>query len=85
MLPSWSILRGRRLRPPDPDFILAPGDRVNLLIPAPDGPVRARVLARKMASPTAAKAVGPASHGSVRHRVDSYGHRVYMSHYEVPG
>jgi chloride channel protein, CIC family len=32
-----SILRGPRLRPPDPDVTLAPGDRVSLLVPAPDG------------------------------------------------
>jgi chloride channel protein, CIC family len=30
-----SILRGRRLRPPDPEFTLTPGDRVNLLAPGP--------------------------------------------------
>jgi hypothetical protein len=30
-----SVLHGRRLRPPDPDITLAPGDRVSLLLPAP--------------------------------------------------
>ena len=36
-----SVLRGRRLHAPDPDFTLAPGDRVSLLIPAPtDSPSR---------------------------------------------
>jgi CIC family chloride channel protein len=30
-----SILRGSRLRPPDPDVTLAPGDRVSLLVPVP--------------------------------------------------
>jgi CIC family chloride channel protein len=33
-----SLLRGRRLGPPDPGIILAEGDRVGLLIPAPPGP-----------------------------------------------
>jgi CIC family chloride channel protein len=32
-----SVLRGRRLRPPYPEFVLAPGDRVSLLTAAPDG------------------------------------------------
>jgi chloride channel protein, CIC family len=32
-----SLLRGRRLRAPDPDITLVPGDRVSLLIPAPTG------------------------------------------------
>jgi chloride channel protein, CIC family len=31
------VLRGHRLRPPQPDLTLAPGDRVSLLIDAPDG------------------------------------------------
>jgi hypothetical protein len=31
-----SILRGPRLRLPDPEATLAPGDRVSLLIPAPE-------------------------------------------------
>jgi chloride channel protein, CIC family len=35
-----SVLRGRRLGPPDPGLILAEGDRVGLLIPAPSGPER---------------------------------------------
>ena len=36
-----SVLRGRRLRPPDPQTILAVGDRVSLLIPASeDSPPR---------------------------------------------
>jgi CIC family chloride channel protein len=35
-----SVLRGRRLGPPDPGIILAEGDRVGLLIPAPSGPER---------------------------------------------
>ena len=30
-----SVLRGRRLRPPDSEITLSPGDRVSLLIPAP--------------------------------------------------
>jgi len=30
-----SVLRGRRLRPPDNEITLAPGDRVSLLVPAP--------------------------------------------------
>jgi CIC family chloride channel protein len=30
-----SVLRGRRLRPPHPELVLAPGDHVNLLTPAP--------------------------------------------------
>ncbi len=30
-----SVLRGRSLRPPDPELTLAPGDRVSLLAPAP--------------------------------------------------
>jgi CIC family chloride channel protein len=30
-----SVLHGRWLRPPDPDIPLAPGDRVSLLLPAP--------------------------------------------------
>ena len=30
-----SILRGRHLRPPDPQLTLAPGDRVSLLTVAP--------------------------------------------------
>jgi CIC family chloride channel protein len=33
-----SVLRGRRLGPPDPGITLAEGDRVGLLIPAPPGP-----------------------------------------------
>ena len=33
-----SVLRSRRLRPPHPDLVLAPGDHVNLLTPVPDGP-----------------------------------------------
>jgi chloride channel protein, CIC family len=33
-----SVLRGRRLGPPDPGITLAEGDRVGLLIPAPSGP-----------------------------------------------
>ncbi|MGD0377226.1 MAG: TrkA C-terminal domain-containing protein [Streptosporangiaceae bacterium] len=33
-----SVLRGRRLRAPRPDSDLAPGDRVSLLIPAPQNP-----------------------------------------------
>jgi CIC family chloride channel protein len=33
-----SVLRGRRLRPPHPELILAPGDHVNLLTSVPDGP-----------------------------------------------
>jgi CIC family chloride channel protein len=32
-----SVLRGRRLRPPDSEITLSPGDRVSLLIPAPQG------------------------------------------------
>ena len=32
-----SVLRGRRPRPPHPELVLAPGDHVNLLTPAPDG------------------------------------------------
>jgi CIC family chloride channel protein len=32
-----SVLRGRRLRAPDPDITLVPGDHVSLLIPAPTG------------------------------------------------
>jgi CIC family chloride channel protein len=32
-----SVLRGRRLRPPHPELVLAPGDHVNLLTAAPDG------------------------------------------------
>ena len=41
-LPEWasiplSVPRGRRLRPPRPELVLAPGDHVNLLTPAPDG------------------------------------------------
>ena len=35
-----SVLRGRRLGPPDPGITLAEGDRVGLLIPAPSGPER---------------------------------------------
>jgi chloride channel protein, CIC family len=35
-----SVLRGRRLGPPDPGITLAEGDRVCLLIPAPSGPER---------------------------------------------
>jgi chloride channel protein, CIC family len=31
------VLRGRQLRPPKPDLTLAPGDRISLLTPAPDG------------------------------------------------
>jgi CIC family chloride channel protein len=30
-----SVLRGRRLRPPNPDITLNPGDQVSLLVPAP--------------------------------------------------
>ena len=30
-----SVLSGRRLRPPDSEITLSPGDRVSLLIPAP--------------------------------------------------
>jgi hypothetical protein len=30
-----SVLHGRRLRPPDSEITLSPGDRVSLLIPAP--------------------------------------------------
>jgi CIC family chloride channel protein len=33
-----SLLRGRRLGPPDPGITLAEGDRVGLLIPTPPGP-----------------------------------------------
>jgi CIC family chloride channel protein len=32
-----SVLRDRRLRPPDGEIMLSPGDRVSLLIPAPRG------------------------------------------------
>jgi chloride channel protein, CIC family len=32
-----TVLRGGRLRPPQPELILAPGDRVSLLTAAPDG------------------------------------------------
>jgi chloride channel protein, CIC family len=35
-----SVLRGRRLGPPDPGIILAEGDRVGLLIPVPSGSER---------------------------------------------
>ena len=35
-----SVLRGRRLGPPDPGITLAEGDRVGLLIAAPSGPER---------------------------------------------
>jgi hypothetical protein len=31
------VLRGRRLRLPEPDLALAPGDRISLLTAAPDG------------------------------------------------
>ena len=33
-----SVLSGRRLRPPDSEITLSAGDRVSLLIPAPQGP-----------------------------------------------
>ena len=33
-----SVLRGRRLRPPHPELVLATGDHVNLLTSAPDSP-----------------------------------------------
>ncbi|HEY1618919.1 MAG TPA: TrkA C-terminal domain-containing protein, partial [Streptosporangiaceae bacterium] len=32
-----SVLRSRRLRPPHPELVLAPGDHVSLLTSAPDG------------------------------------------------
>jgi hypothetical protein len=32
-----SVLSGRRLRPPDSEITLSAGDRVSLLIPAPQG------------------------------------------------
>ena len=37
-----SLLRGRRLGPPDPGITLAEGDRVGLLIPTPPGPQHRR-------------------------------------------
>ena len=39
--PGWvpvSVLDDHTLRDPDPGFTLTPGDRVNLLVPAPPGP-----------------------------------------------
>jgi CIC family chloride channel protein len=37
-----SLMRGRRLGPPDPGITLAEGDRVGLLIPTPPGPQHRR-------------------------------------------
>ncbi|MGH3163235.1 MAG: chloride channel protein, partial [Streptosporangiaceae bacterium] len=54
-----SVVRGRRLRPPHPDLVLAPGDHVSLLTSVPDGsPVR-RTADRRRAQPATD---GPASH-----------------------
>jgi hypothetical protein len=43
-----SVLRGHQLRPPDPEIMLAPGDRVSLLTPASHGSA-----SRPAAQPTA--------------------------------
>jgi chloride channel protein, CIC family len=53
------VLRGRQLRPPKPDLTLAPGDRISLLTPAPDGlPER---------DPGGKSSAQPASDGSGKH------------------
>jgi CIC family chloride channel protein len=57
-----SVLHGRRLRTPDPALILAPGDRVSLLIPENTPP---RHPARESASPVA-DSVTPATGNPVK-------------------